>query len=132
VRSGGIDRTLFMSFVLGNEAPWGLLEWVATGLSTAVLGSAAFVWRLAARLDRTVASLEWQKAELAAVKHAHDGAALRLTERLTQLHDDQCRLRETAAALPTRAELRDMEERLGERFEALAARIDGIIERGET
>ena len=120
-----------MSFVLGNEAPWGLLEWVATGLSTAVVGSAAFAWRLAARLDRTAAALDWQKAELAAVKHAHDNAALRLSERLTQLHDDQCRLRETAAALPTRADLRDMEERLGERIEALAARIDGIIERGD-
>ncbi len=120
-----------MSFVLGSDAPWGLLELVATGLSTAALGSAAFAWRLAARLDRTTVSLEWQKAELAAVKHAHDGAALRLTERLTQLHDDLCRLRETAAALPTRADLRDMEERLGERIEALAARIDGIIGRGE-
>lgn len=120
-----------MSLVLGTDAPWGLLEWVATGLSTAALGSAAFVWRLAARLDRTEASLEWQKAELVVVKHAHDGAALRLTERLTQLHDDHCRMREIAAALPTRADLRDTEERLSERIEALAVRIDGIIERGE-
>jgi len=120
-----------MSLVLGTDAPWSLFEWVATGLSTAALGSAAFAWRLAARLDRTAASLEWQKAELAAVKYAHDGATLRLTERMTQLHDDQCRLRETAAALPTRTDLRDMEERLGERIEALAMRIDGILERGD-
>ena len=120
-----------MSLVLGSDAPWSLFEWVATGLSTAALGSAAFAWRLAARLDRTAAALDWQKIELAAVKHAHDNAALRLSERLTQLHDDQCRLRETAAALPTRADLRDTEERLGERIEALAARIDGVIERGE-
>jgi hypothetical protein len=120
-----------MSIVLGSDAPWSLFEWVATGLSTAALGSAAFAWRLAARPDRTAASLEWQKAELSAVKYAHENAALRLTERLTQLHDDQCRLRETAAALPTRADLRDMEERLSERIETLGARIDGILERGE-
>ena len=120
-----------MSLAFGGDAPWGLIEWVATGLSTAALGSAAFAWRLAARLDRTAASLEWQKAELAAVKQADETAALRLADRLAQLHDDQCRLRESAAALPTRADLRDMEERLGERIEALASRIDGLIERGE-
>jgi hypothetical protein len=121
-----------MSLVLGNDAPWSLLEWVATGVSTAALGSAAFAWRLAARLDRTAASLEWQKAELATVKQAHDAVAFRLTERLTQLHDDQCRLREAVAALPIRADLRDMEDHLSERIVALAARIDAIIERGET
>jgi hypothetical protein len=120
-----------MSLSLGADPPWGLVEWVATGLSTAVLGSAAFAWRLAARLDRTAASLEWQKTELATVKHANDGAALRLSDRLAQLHDDHCRLRETAAALPTRVDLRDMEERLNERIEALATRIDGLVERGE-
>jgi hypothetical protein len=37
-------------------------------------------------------------------------------------------LREVAAALPTRTDLRDMEERLGERLTALAARIDGLLE----
>ena len=119
-----------MSVAFGGDTPWGLLEWVATGLSTAVIGSAAFAWRLAARLDTNSAALEWQKAELAAVKQGHDAAASRLADRLAQLLDDQCRLRETAAALPTRADLRDMEERLGERIAALAARIDGIVERG--
>ncbi len=120
-----------MSLAIGNDAPWSLIEWVASGLSAAVLGSAAFAWRLAARLDRTAASLEWQKMELAAVKQANEAAALRLSDRLAQLHDDQCRLREAAAALPTRADLRDMENRLGERIEMLAARIDGLMERGE-
>ena len=112
-----------MSLAIGGDPPWGFVEWLVTGLSTAGLGLGAFLWRLAARLDRNSASLEWQKAELAGAKQTNDATLLRLSDRMTQLHDEHCRLREVAAGLPTRADLRDMEQRLGERIEDVAARV---------
>jgi hypothetical protein len=117
-----------MSFALGSDPPWGLVEWTMTGLSTAALSAFAFVWRLAARLDKAFDAIEWQKTEAAAVRQATDAAALRLGDRVAQLQDDHFRLRETTAALPTRADLRDMEERLGERIAALATRIDAVLD----
>jgi hypothetical protein len=116
-----------MTLALGSDPPWGFVEWAVTGVSTLALSGAAFVWRLTQRLDRASASIEWQKAELSAAKQTQDAAALRLSDRIAQLHDDLCRLREAAAALPTRVDLRDMEERLGERIESLATRIDGVL-----
>jgi hypothetical protein len=41
---------------------------------------------------------------------------LGLGERLTQMHDDYFRLRETIGALPTRSELRDIGDHLAERW----------------
>ena len=64
---------------------------------------------------------------MAAAKQANEASALRLADRLTQLYDEHCRLREITATLPTRADLRDMEERLGERMDAFAARIDRAL-----
>ena len=113
-----------MSVTIGSEPSWGMVEWMATTLSTVGLGALAFVWRLTARFERASAAVKWQRGELAAAKQASEAADLRLAERLSQLHDEHCRLREIAASLPTRADLRDMEERLGERIDALAARMD--------
>jgi hypothetical protein len=117
-----------MTFAIGSDAPWGLVEWTVTGLSTAALGAATFVLRLATKLDRASTAIEWQKAEVAAAKQAADAAIVRLSDGIAELHVEHCRLREVAAALPTRTDLRDMEERLGERLTALAARIDGLLE----
>jgi urease accessory protein UreF len=117
-----------MTFAIGNDAPWGIIEWTVTGLSTAALGAATFVLRLASKLDRASTAIEWQKTEVAAAKQAADAALLRLSDRIAELHDEHCRLREAAAALPTRTDLRDMEERLGERLAALATRIDGLLD----
>jgi hypothetical protein len=116
-----------MTFAIGSDPPWGLVEWTVTGLSTAALGAATFVLRLATKLDRASTAIEWQKAEVAATKQAADAAVSRLSERIAELYQEHCRLREAAAALPTRTDLRDMEERLGERLAALAARIDGLL-----
>ena len=116
-----------MSLALGTDPPWGLIEYLATGVSTVALGALGYVWRLGARVEKVSTAVEWQKAEVAATKQAADAAAMRLSDRLEQHHDDLCRLRETAASLPTRADMRDMEERLGERIATLAARIDGVF-----
>ena len=116
-----------MSLAFGSEPPWGFVEWGITGLSTLALSASAFIWRLMVRLDRVSLSSDWQKEELGAVKHANEALALRVTERLAQLHDEHCRLREVTAALPTRADLHEMEERIAERIEALAARLDRAI-----
>lgn len=112
-----------MSLAWGSDAPWSLLA----SLTTAALGAAGAIWRLALRIDRTSAALASQKSELAATKQAMDASAARLSDRIAQIHDDHCRLREVAAALPTRAELRDMEQRLAERIAALDGRIDDAL-----
>jgi hypothetical protein len=44
------------------------------------------------------------------------------------LHDEHYRLRETIGALPTRSDLRDLDERIGERLDVLAARLDRFLE----
>ncbi len=44
------------------------------------------------------------------------------------LHDDHYRLRETIGALPTRGDIHDLEVRLGERMDALAARFDRALD----
>ncbi|HLW93718.1 MAG TPA: hypothetical protein VKS78_20780 [Roseiarcus sp.] len=116
-----------MSVMIGSDPPWGLIEALSTALATAGLGASAFVWRLATRFEKASVALEWQKAELTAAKQAGEASNLRLAERLTQLHDEHCRLREITATLPTRGDLRDMEERLIERMDALAARIDHAL-----
>jgi hypothetical protein len=116
-----------MSLAFGSEPPWGFVEWGITGLTTLALSASAFVWRVITRLDRVSSSVVWQKAELGAVKQANEALALRVAERLAQLHEEHCRLREVTAALPTRADLHEMEERIGERIEALAARLDRAI-----
>jgi hypothetical protein len=53
---------------------------------------------------------------------------LRMAERFAQLHDDHFRLRETMGAMPTRVDLRDLEERLTVRLTALSERIDRAID----
>jgi|ERR1700722_6125611 hypothetical protein len=116
-----------MSLALGSDPAWGFVEWAVTGLSTLTLSAAAFVWRMTARLDRASSAIEWQRTELVSAKQANDAAALRLADRVAKLQDDQSRLREAVASLPTRADLRDMEERVGARVEALAGRFDRAI-----
>jgi hypothetical protein len=47
------------------------------------------------------------------------------------MHDDYYRLRETLGGLPNRADLRDLEDHIGERIDALAARFDRALEKRE-
>ena len=111
-----------------NDPPWGFVEWFVTGLSTVVVSAAAFVWRLMARLERLSISIDRQRVDFDTNKEASEAAAIRLSERLAQIHEDHYRLRETISTLPSRSDLRDLEVHIGERIEALAARFDRAIE----
>jgi len=118
-----------MSLPTLGEPAWGFVEWTLTGLSTLAASAAAFVWRLMARVERMSLAIDHQRADFDADKQASQTGFARLAESLVQLHEDHCRLRETFAALPSRADLRDVEDRLGERLESLAARFDRALEK---
>ncbi|MGA2492066.1 MAG: hypothetical protein ABSF67_03845 [Roseiarcus sp.] len=111
----------------GNAA-WGLFEWAATGVATLLASVGAFVWRLTLRLQAIEATQARQRHDLDLARQASDAAALRLAERLELLLDDHHRLRESVVALPTRADLRSLDEHIAERLDALAARLDRLLD----
>jgi hypothetical protein len=117
-----------MSLPIISETPWSFVEWIATGLSTLAISAAAFVWRLMSRLERMSVSINHQRVDFDANKQAGETSFARLSERLEQLHDDHYRLRETIGALPSRGDLRDLQDHIGERIETLAARVDRALE----
>jgi ubiquinone biosynthesis protein UbiJ len=114
-----------MSLIAESDSAWGLF----TGLSTLTLGAVGFVWRLVVKLEKLSTTIEWEKIELSAIKTVHESVSSKLSERLTELHDQHSRLRELAASMPTRADLRDMEARLNERIETLSTRVDLVCNR---
>ena len=65
-----------------------------------------------------------QRHDLDATQSNNELALFRLAERLALLHDDHYRLRETIGALPNRADIHDLELKLGERLDALASQFD--------
>jgi hypothetical protein len=71
---------------------------------------------------------ERHQDEIEAMRNANDATMLRLAERFSQLHEDHFRLREAMGAVPTRADLRDLEDRLTLRLSALSDRIDRAID----
>ncbi len=111
-----------------DNAPWGFAEWAITCLSTILASVGAFVWRLTLRLETIEASLARHRQDIDGIRQSGEAALLRLAERLGQLHDEHYRLRETISALPTRTDLRDLDEHIGERLDALAARFDRLLE----
>jgi hypothetical protein len=111
----------------GNAA-WGFIEWAATGVATLLASVGAFVWRLTLRLQSIEAALTRQRQDLDLTRQASDTAAQRLAERLELLLDEHHRLRESVVALPTRADLRSLDEHIGERLDALAARLDRALD----
>jgi hypothetical protein len=112
-----------------SDPPWGFVEWVVTGLSTFAISAGAFIWRLMARLERMSLAAHHQRVDFDANKQATDAALLRLAETLAQMHDEHYRLRETIGGLPGRTDLRDLEDHIGERIDALAARFDRALEK---
>lgn len=112
-----------------SEPPWGFVEWAVAGLSTLAASAAAFVWRLMTRLERMSIAIDHQRVDFDANKQASAASLVRLSETLTQMHDDHYRLRETIGGLPSRADLRDLEDHIGERIEVLAARFDRALEK---
>lgn len=110
-----------------GAAAWGLFEWAATGAATLLASFAAFAWRLTLRLQAVEATQARQRHDLDLGRQASEAAALRLAERLELLLDEHHRLREAVVALPTREDLRSLDEHVAERLEALAARFDRLL-----
>ena len=120
-----------MSITTPISTPLGFIQWAVTGIATIVVSSLAFVWGLAIRVDRFEALLAAQSRCWDAKASASEAAMLRLTERLQQVHDDQFRIREAMGALPTRTDLRDLEDRVIEQLGVLGGRIDRSLEKRE-
>ena len=78
-----------------------------------------------ARLERMSLAIDHQRIDFDADKNS----LAKLSETLAHIHDDYFRLRETISALPNRADLRDLEDRVGERIETLAGRFDRALEK---
>lgn len=76
------------------------------------------------RLQTLEVAVRQHRHELDMAQSANESALFRLAERLALLHDDHYRLRETIGALPNRTDIHDLELRLGERMDSLAARFD--------
>jgi hypothetical protein len=107
------------------ESPtWGFLQWAVTGLASIGASVAAFVWRFMTRLRTLEIAVRQHQHDLDVAQSANESALLRLAERLALLHDDHYRLRETMGGLPSRADIHDLELRLGERMDSLATRFD--------
>jgi hypothetical protein len=111
-----------------ESPPWGFLQWAVAGLASIGASTAAFVWRLMTRIHTLEIVVGQHQRDLDVSQSANESALLRLAERLALLHDDHYRLRETIGGLPSRADIRDLELRLGERMDSLAARFDRALD----
>ncbi len=115
-------------FVTPVDPPWGFLEWAVAGLASIGASAAAFVWRLMMRLNAVEIAVRQHRHDLDAAQSHNEAAMFRLAERLAMLHDDHYRLRETIGALPNRADIHDLELRLGERLDSLSSRFDRVLD----
>ena len=104
--------------------PWGFLQWAVAGLASIGASAAAFVWQLTTRLHTLEIVARQHQHDLDVSQSANESALLRLAERLALLHDDHYRLCETIGGLPSRADIHNLELRLGDRLDSLAARFD--------
>ena len=117
-----------MSIAPSENAPWGFLQWGLSGLTTLFVSGGAFLWRVMFRLEKLESTVARQRIDLDAARGSGEAAMLRLAERFAQMHDDHFRLRETIGSLPTRSDLRDLEDRLAERLTSLGERLDRSID----
>lgn len=123
------DAGFALSMTPSDPAPWGLIQWGVTAISTALASAFAFGWRLSHRLATVESALGAQGQIWDAGSSAVEATLLRLAERLQQVHDEHSRIRETVGTLPTRSELRDVEDRIIEQLSGLTARVDRTWER---
>jgi hypothetical protein len=107
---------------------WGFAEWAVTGLGSIAAAAIAFTWRLTIRMETMAMAIRQQRRDHEASQTSVDVALLRLAERLEQLHEDHYRLREALGAIPNRGDLRELESRMSERLDALAARFDRALD----
>jgi hypothetical protein len=112
-----------------SKPPWGFVEWIVTGLATSAAAVIAFLWRLMTRLERMSLAIDRQREDFEAEKRTNHGAFLGLAASLGHLNEDHSRLRESIGGLPTRGDLRDLEDHIGERIETLASRFDRALEK---
>ena len=113
-----------MSLPSTNDTPWSLFEWAATGIATFVLSVITFIWRLLRRIDRLETSADQRRLDF----DAADKASATDAKRLDQILADHYRLRETIGALPTRNDLRDVEDHINERIDSVVGRLDRALE----
>ncbi len=111
-----------------EDQTWGLLQWGLTLFLTTAASGGAFLWRSIMRIEKLETNHQRVRDELEAMRNANDATMLRLAERFGQLHEDHFRLRETMGAMPTRTDLRELEDRLTVRLSALSERIDRVID----
>jgi hypothetical protein len=117
-----------MALTAPENTPWGFLEWMLAGLASVAASGAAFIWRLMTRLHTLEIAVRQHQHDLDVAQSTSESAMFRLAERLALLHDDHYRLRETIGSLPSRSDIHDLEIRLGERMDTLAARFDRAFE----
>jgi hypothetical protein len=80
------------------------------------------------RLHTLEFAVRQHQHDLETAQSGNESALLRLAERVALLHDDYYRLRETIGVLPNRSDIHDLELRLGERLDSLAARFDRALD----
>jgi hypothetical protein len=107
-----------------ENASWGFLEWAVAGLASVGASAAAFVWRLMMRLRTVEIAVQQHRHDLDAAQTNNETAIFRIAERMATLHDEHYRLRETIGALPNRADIHNLELRLGDRLDSLVSRFD--------
>jgi hypothetical protein len=107
-----------------ENTSWGFLQWAVAALASIGASAAAFVWRLMMRLHTVEIAAQQQRHDLDAAQANNETALFRLSERLVTLHDEHYRLRETIGALPNRADIHNLELRLGDRLDSLVSRFD--------
>lgn len=111
-----------------DNTSWGLFEWAVAGLASIGASATGFIWRLMTRLHTLEIAVRQHRRDLESAQSANETALFRLAERMAILHDDHYRLRETIGALPTRGDIHELEVRLGERMDSLAARFDRAMD----
>ena len=116
-----------MTATPSDTPPWGFVQWATTALASALASALAFGWRLSSRLERVETAQSLLRSADLAQRASHESATQRLVERLDLVQHDHARLREIMGALPTRADLRDLETRLVDQMVALATRLDRAI-----
>ena len=111
-----------------QDPPWSFLEWAIAGLASIAVSAATLLWRFFTRLHTVEIAVRQHQRDLDASQSANESALFRLAERVATLHDEHYHLREIIGALPNRADIHDLELRLGERLDSLAARFDRVVD----
>ena len=117
-----------MTATPSDNPPWGLLSWATTALASALASAIAFGWRLSSRLERVETAQSLLRSADLAGRSQHEATMQQLAQRLDLVQGDHARIREFLGAMPTRADLRDLEGRIADQILSLATRLDRAID----